>query len=177
MFSSYVDAGTIIAQVSHQLNIMNSSRDRTKHIFFYFVANRNFTDLDFHFAKLLCILVGFFGESTPLQIRNVVFFAILRNKKFRPFAKYEILTFSHRKRIHRWTMWVVIIRSSMDKLLAEHFQEIPGIPGPNRTANIWVGKFKSTTILHTHCSYWSFFKSESCGSLIRNSQAKHRLIL
>ena len=42
----------------------------------------------------------------------------------------------------------LLVRKSTDKLLAEHFFKLE-IPGPNRTANIIVGKFQGPTILYT----------------------------
>ena len=57
----------------------------------------------------------------------------------------------------------LLIRRSIDKLLAEHFcnQEIPG---PNGTANISVGKFQSPTILYRSAPIGPIYISESCDS-------------
>ena len=51
----------------------------------------------------------------------------------------------------------LLIRISIDKLLAEHLLK-SGNYRPNRIANISDWKFQSRTILHTHCSKWSYSK-------------------
>ena len=72
----------------------------------------------------------------------------------------------------------LLIRRSMDKLLAEHFCNRE-IPGPNRIVlnKVDFGNSRAQHTAYGTSPFGPIYKSESRDSLFRNETAKHRPII